>query len=416
MSAAALAFAALVAGFPGERPVRPWQAIFDQAFAAAPWPKNTLYLPELNIWEALKLDDPKKLDWKDHTIKLRERHLEGADFRFAKFGKADLQEAQLQGALLTGAQFQGASLYKAQLQGVLLFGAQLRGAVLSEAQFQGAMLGLTDLQGAWFTKAQLQGAILIEAQLQGAMLLEAQLQGALLDGAQLQGASLARAQLQGASLRGAELQATNLRSAFLWRSHWLDTGRRELFTQDWNWRPETFIHGETLPWSRERYEALRKMLSDSIPAGGMRDEALRRAELLKCEANSCTTPEEEEQMAALGLQIEKEAGVDDTHYQVALSESLGSIVCNGDAGAIYTLRSLLYAEAQSLDAYLGRSELLFFRSRSSAPALVDFVMSDKCPVSSALTESDKSRLRKVKREAEKNYPPPAPDLPAQKPK
>ena len=81
-SLAALVFAFVVATFPGEWRRAPWPTATDAVFQneTLNWPKNTLDLLELSIWEALKLDDPKKLNWKDHTINLQERHLEGANF------------------------------------------------------------------------------------------------------------------------------------------------------------------------------------------------------------------------------------------------------------------------------------------------------------------------------------------------
>ena len=42
------------------------------------WFSNTLVLPGMNIYEALKIDDPKKLELRDYTFDLRGRHLEGA--------------------------------------------------------------------------------------------------------------------------------------------------------------------------------------------------------------------------------------------------------------------------------------------------------------------------------------------------
>ena len=87
---------------------------------------------------------------------------------------------------------------------------------------------------------------------------------------------------------------------------------------------------------------------------------------------------------------EKEAGVDGASYRKALAASMRELLCNGDADATHILRGVFS----------------IFNSRLSdtgpnAPALVDFIMSDKCPVSAALTEDDKSRLRAIKREAEK---------------
>jgi uncharacterized protein YjbI with pentapeptide repeats len=151
---------------------------------------NTLVLPGFNLYEALKIDDPKKRAWKEHLYGLRGRHLEQAAFTSADLTKAD------------------ASLSTGQLQGALLDFAQLQGAYLESAELQGALLDF----------AQLQGAVLIGAQLQGATLDDAQLQGAVLAGAQLGGASLNDAQLQGAALVGVEVRATDFSGAFLRRT------------------------------------------------------------------------------------------------------------------------------------------------------------------------------------------------------
>jgi hypothetical protein len=170
------------------------------------WPSNTLRLEGFDIYEALKVDDPKKLDWKDYIFDLQSRQLEHSVFFGAKLGKVNLDRANLEGASLDHAQLQGASLNYARLQDATLAGAQLQGASLFGAR----------LPGAWLWGAQLQGATLNGAQLQGASLDHAGLQGATLDWVQMQGASLVSAQLQGAWLLGAEVRATSFRGAFLW--------------------------------------------------------------------------------------------------------------------------------------------------------------------------------------------------------
>ncbi len=186
------------------------------ALITGSWPANTLRLQDFDIYEALKVDDPKKLDWKDHTFDLHSRRLEGAVFHRAKLGKADLKEAHLEGALMAEAKLQGASidrahlqgasLYQARLQGASLDGTELQGASLDGAQLQGASLRAAQLQGASLFAAALQGASLFAAALQGASLYQAQLGGAMLHEAGLQGASLIQAKLQGAELLLAQLQ------------------------------------------------------------------------------------------------------------------------------------------------------------------------------------------------------------------
>jgi uncharacterized protein YjbI with pentapeptide repeats len=182
---------------------------------------NTLVLPGFNLFEALKIDDPKKLEWRKHFFDLRGRHLEKAVFNGADLTKADLYGAKFQGAYLKTAHLQGVLLDEAQLQGAYLEDAQLQGASLNDAQLQGANLNSAEIQGASLEDAQLQGASLQWAHLQGALLDRAQLQGVELLGAQLQGASLEDAQLQGVSLYGVHLQGAlllraQLQGAFLY--------------------------------------------------------------------------------------------------------------------------------------------------------------------------------------------------------
>ena len=396
-SLVALAFAFVVATFPGEWGRAPWQSATDAVFRNPKlrWPKNTLQLAELNIWEAFKLDDPKKLDWKDHTIDLKERHLEGADFSGAKLGKADLRKAQLQGAYLFRAQLQGASLEEAQLQGASLRRVQLQGASLDWAQLQGASLWSAQLEGASLLKVKGQGAELESAQLGGASLIGAQLQGASLIRAQLQGASLDEAQLQGASLDRAKLRATRLESAFLWRSRWSDAEANQLFLRRWHWRaeapPDNLLFGDVTPWTQQRYEALSKSLGEAIPPGESRDEALLGIKSLQCAKGVCDTPGD----AKAAQELLEKASVDEVSYRRALAASLQELLCDGGADANQILRGV------------SRNHRLE-DTGPNAPALIDFIMSDKCPVSAALTGDDKSRLLRIKQEAQKNYPPPAP--------
>jgi uncharacterized protein YjbI with pentapeptide repeats len=156
---------------------------------------NTLVLPGFNLYEALKIDDPKKLAWKEHLFDLRARHLEQAALDGVDLTKADLFGAQLQGASLDGARLQGASLDNAQLQGASLDDAQLQGASLENAQLQGVSLDGARLQGVSLDGARLQGAWLDDAQLQGALLFSAQLQGAALVDAEVSATSFLFASL-----------------------------------------------------------------------------------------------------------------------------------------------------------------------------------------------------------------------------
>jgi uncharacterized protein YjbI with pentapeptide repeats len=350
---------------------------------------NTLVLPGFNLYEALKIDDPKKLAWKEHLFDFRARHLEQAVLHGADLTKADLTGARLQGAALDDARLQGASLDDAQLQGAALIGAQLQGAALIGAQLQGASLDDAQLQGAFLESAQLQGAALDRAQLQGARLDTAQLQGASLDQAelqgaslfgaqlqgawlewadlrgaklrdvQLQGASLQNAQLQGATLVGAAVNAADFSSAFLWRTNWgeidpaeLGAVRLDAALQRWKpvWRED--ISSDPVPWGAEAYAELQSLMNSiplffpSIPKGtNPRDEALKLIETLDCGNPSKTLascdPAAEPASEVLEWQKKLlEANVDNAAFAKALATGLRSLVCSSQANAIYILRGI----------------------------------------------------------------------------
>ena len=251
---------------------------------------NTLVLPAFNIYEALKIDDPKKVEWKQTLIDLRGRDLNGAVFNGAILNKADFSGAQLQDASLFQAQLPGADLFQAQLQGARLSGAELQGARLDDAQLQGAwldqaelqgaLLDRAQLQGAWLPNAPLQGALLNEAQLQGASLYSARLQGASLVQAQLQGASLDFAQLQGAPLVQAELQGASLVSTGLWRAQLSDSRAKDLFAPPGSpgWSPKVM----GVAWTDANYAALRHLIEWAVPEGQNRDNVLEGVAILDC--------------------------------------------------------------------------------------------------------------------------------------
>jgi uncharacterized protein YjbI with pentapeptide repeats len=400
---------------------------------------STLVLSGLNIYEGLRIDDPEKAKWRDFVFRARGRDLNGAildlanlqkvDFEGAYLRGASLDGAQLQGASFKGAQLQGATLKEAQLQGATLSFAQLqdsrlndaraRGATLDRAQLQGATLNSAHLQGASLDGAELQGASLHDAQLQGASLFNArlqgasfrntqldgsnlygaQLQGASLNSAQVHGASLAFAQLQGAWLQGAVLVATDLHGALLWRA---DFGRpddlAELVavilpdTPDQLrpvWRKDP---GGIQPWNDRAYQDLRKMM-ESLPAGALRDQALQNIASLDC-ANpdrtlaSCEPDPSLSKPPQAAAWTWKDAGVDDAAYAMALAASLKKLVCSGGDTAGYVSRGL------ETNGRIAATD-------TEAPALVDFIMSEDCPVSASLTDADKANLLRIKQTAPK---------------
>jgi uncharacterized protein YjbI with pentapeptide repeats len=432
------------------------------------WFSNTLVLPGLNIYEALKIDDPKKLEWREHIFDLRGRHLEGALFYGANLTKVDLtgaslqdanlQEAQLQGASLYKAEVQGASLYKtqlpgsnlreAQLQGVNLYKAQLQGADLGYAQLQGARLGAAQLQGASFYKARLQGSDLREAQLQGvnlykaqlqgadlreaqqqgaalrhvklqganlfaaqlqgadlrfaklqgAKLFAAQLQGADLSEAELQGADLGYAQLQGALLRATNLNAVNISNAFLWRTQFDGSKIGMLHAQELQWKALAPL-GEGIDglkgehyWTQEDYEVLRQRM-DKLVAPDLRNEPLKRLELLDCEKIAdnglplapCDPKAQEPDSVSAARRMMERASVSEQKYQTALAEVLGALVCEQGGDAIYILRGLLRGRIQETGAETAK--------------LITRIATPDCPAAASLTESDKAMLGELWKKA-----------------
>lgn len=397
---------------------------------------NTLVLPGFNLYDALKIDDPKKLAWKEHLFDLRGRHLEQAVLFDANLTKADLNGAQLQGAVLDGAQLQGASLDDVHLQGASLDDAQLEGASLYEAQLQGASLLYAHLQGASLDAAKLQGAYLHHANLQGASLegfhvvsddpqprvwgpgaqLQgasfdyARLQGASLNGAQLQGASFYWAQLEGASLVGATTNATNYLEAELWRTKWegqlidkLKFGAILYRDSGFTWVPVRHNYGRfaraAVSWDAAAYAELRDSLN-TIPEGKMRDEALKRIEILDCGNPDKTLASCDSAAASAPKVLQKKlaaANGEEAAYANALATEVRKLVCSSDdVNSIYILRGVmrgLFEPGQF--ANMGRE----------AHELIEDIMK-KCPVSTSLTGDDKGKLLKIEHEAEKESPPP----------
>jgi uncharacterized protein YjbI with pentapeptide repeats len=398
---------------------------------------NTLVLTGRNIYEGLGIDDPEKAKWHDYVLRARGRDLRGAIFDFAilpkvDFTGADLQgarlfRAQLQGASLDNAQLQGASLQDAELQGAYarnaqfeaasldgarlqrakLQGAQLQGASLFQAQLMGASLGGAQLQGASLIEAQFQGASLDNAQLQGASLYSAYLRGASLFGAQLQGADLAYAQLQGASLQEASLLATDLIQALLWRTNAKSpvpepaAVRLANSTGDWRpvWRNE---NGDVQPWNEKAYQDLRKAM-DSIPAGGLRDEALEGIRRLECPSTnptlvSCDPSAAPPTEAAAWRKALEAAGVSDDAYREALAGVLKSLVCSGGDDAIHVLRG-----AGLRSGLIPGFQIRLQAAGRAAIGLIDDLMnkgSKDCPVAAGLTDADRARLLQVKQRIE----------------
>ena len=66
----------------------------------ASWFSNTLVLSDFNLYRELKIDDPKKVEWRRTLFDARERDLKGVVFDGAILPRTDFSGAQLQGASL----------------------------------------------------------------------------------------------------------------------------------------------------------------------------------------------------------------------------------------------------------------------------------------------------------------------------
>jgi uncharacterized protein YjbI with pentapeptide repeats len=410
---------------------------------------STLVLTGLNIYDSLKIDDPEKAKWRDTLFFARGCDLNGAildfaslprvDFDSAELRNASLVGAQLQGALFTRAQLQGAKLRSARLQDANLSNAQLLGASLSAAELQGASLNFAELQGASLQHAHLQGALLQQAQLQGvdlygaelegAFLLGAELQGANLEGAKLQaavldyaqlqggalnraqfqGASLVGTQLQGALLEGAALKATDFSRVILWRTDGQsqdsgDVASIKLSEKPDRWaplwrqskRPWEYDEGELQPWTDATYGRLRKSL-ESLPEGGLRDDALLRITRLDCHSAGATLAPCDSSNSTLETTAWQktigDASVSGPEYATALAEILKTLICFDYIDVSHVLSGLKVSFPSSVSRLSATG--------SEEPALIDFILSKECPASAALSDADKASLLRIKQVAER---------------
>ena len=351
------------------------------------WFSNTLVLPGFSLYDALKIDDPKKVEWHD-LFDARGRDLKGAVFAGATLPRTDFYHAQLQGASFFVARLQYARFQSANLQGAMLDGAQLQGASLQGARLQSVSLQGAELQGAWLN-GDFRGAMLQGARLEGASLDSARLEGASLRGAHLQGASLQSAELLGARLDDADMTATNLSHAFVWRAVF-PRDANNLSAVGLNWRPVAWDGQESSPWTTARYNALMRQIAEIVPEGARQKWALGNLGSLDCETGepwSCDAKAGEPAAVAEERQMIEHASVDRATHENALAGALGELVCGGDGDAIYILRGLATNE-RIKDA------------AAEALALVNRIMnkddnSKDCPVSAALTDDDKAKLRAI---------------------
>ena len=327
---------------------------------------NTLVLPGFSVLEAPGIDEA-ELAGAGRRIMRKNAHLEGAIFRGADLRKVNLEQAFLQGADFFRANLQSSQFYSADLAGAELFQAKLELASFGGARLQGADLGGAELQGAWLRGAQLQGASLDGATLQGATLIDANLEGAGLRKAKLQGANFAPdvtgTYLTGANLSGAELGGTVFKDAKL---------KAVLEDDDEDGRLND------APLSPEQFKEFITQI-DAAPQSYQLKGALDRANMYM---NPAKDPPSDSSTASGDLF--KNAHADLSSYQSALVEQITNLICldkNEDAESI--MRGLIRDE---------RGQSLVRQTGPLASELVKTIMSPDCPVSSVLTDQDKTTL------------------------
>jgi uncharacterized protein YjbI with pentapeptide repeats len=425
-SAAALAYAAMVATFPDERIYVATHSLHspiylnpDTGEVSSPdrpnWyafiaPVNTLDLHGEDLIDDAKLAHiiEKNESTADSqrwvaTLSLAGRDLTGAglqyadvrhvDFNYAILNRANLEFAWAEKALFAGAQLQGASLFAAQLQSARLDMAQLQGALLHSAKLQGASLFEAQLQGALLSYAQLQGALLSYAQLQGASLGFAQLQGASLDHAQLQGVVLNYASLQGVSLNNAQLQGASLGFAALQGGLFVDACVWRADARQAAWKDTWVAHLETGPkadkgpecaWTAASFAALKQLIAKDVPEGYISRAAMERIEQ---RLNPAKDLEGENVMAKFWAAREREAPTPEV-YEKTLIGQWRELGCAAE-GAPYVLPALIQQLRTILSPFSGRSDA----AMSLGAAFLDDL---HCAAAHGLSKAEIVTLRNIR--------------------
>lgn len=473
-------FSVLIATFPGEWKEWPYRAaprlerkeatefVFGKVGAqegveTGSWPTNTLRLRELDLLEALKIEEPDKLKWKRYSFSLSNRHLEQADFQFVKFDNIDLREAHLEGAWLDNAHLAIASLDHAWLEGASLRNANLQGASFDGAHLEGAWLNWAKLYGAAFNGAHLEGAILNWADLRGVAFIGSYLQAASLKGAKalggafvganLQGAYLGWTDLQGANFLGSEVEAIDLSEAFLWRTKrsinerdmemdsasivaaaalinkarsegavinpnvdnsdvkhvMIGSARNGPTWKNSSWKPVSSVKDHPSPWTGNDYRDLRDLLLNSTREGDQRYWALAFINSLNCSKGysglgSCNSKALEQRSVQDWRAALESAQIDEAAYERVLAQKLRELICSSDRDAINILRGVASGDEPAAPGGVVLKGSRLSSTGVEAPPVINYVMSPNCPVHSELTEADRAKLVKIKAHAPERSP------------
>ena len=183
---------------------------------------------------------------------------------------------------------------------------------------------------------------------------------------------------------------------------------------DWSetWLPRWVDEAQKIqPWNIEAYKNLRQTI-ESLPPSVQRDDALDRIASLDC-ANrdptlaSCNPSLPLPADATAWRKSLEEARLDDAAYFKTLASVLKSLVCTGGDEAIDILRGMLggfrstagdlVVQRLFTSERLGQSRLVAVGPE--APALIDFILSPSCLVSSSLKDGDRAELIIIKQDA-----------------
>jgi hypothetical protein len=125
-----------------------------------------------------------------------------------------------------------------------------------------------------------------------------------------------------------------------------------------------------------------------VPEGENRDRALERVAILDCarkgENLSSCDPAADPLDVKVWKKIIEAAGVDQGAYAKALAAILGDLVCSNDPDRTYVLCGIL--------RFGLAGEVRLFQIAAEMPALAKRITSPECPVSTALTDADKTTI------------------------
>ncbi|TAU35391.1 pentapeptide repeat-containing protein [Rhizobium ruizarguesonis] len=429
-SLAALVFSWGYVCFPGEIQQSLWDRIEPEG---NPYPRpiaKSLNLVGFNIYNALKVKDPRDIAWRGSTFDAGGRDLRGADFSRATLERVNFDSARLDGADFSSARLLGASFSGVHFPGTNFSFAFSPGAIFDSSNLQGAEFMGTDLQGATFVETKLQGAQFLSAQLQGASFESADLTGARFTGSALNAAAFPDSTLTGTSFYAAYLQGadfsgtptsrkfaqdlevlessdrlnhskffgakrppsligTDFTKAYLWQvvlpefsegDDWLNEARFSdaVWSRDYR-TPD----GRTGKWSADDYASVARML-DNIPPGPLRTNALNRIALLSCGSTLSTSDPcidgENPQHLSWRSEIERHKTA---NYNDILTAALSDYFCNDlDKENLYGLFGIVGHRFAN------------YSLKQAGKSLLDRVLGEDCSLE--LTEQQKKQLNGIR--------------------